>query len=70
MTMTINEHQLFWDDGFLRQQNHQRVLRLLREMQYTSHADRRHLSQSPESERREDHSVLPHWSEKLWQTLH
>lgn len=68
--MTINEHHLYWNDGFLHQQNHQRVLRLLREMQYTSHADRRCARQRPERERREEPSVLSRWSDKLWQTLH
>jgi hypothetical protein len=68
--MTINEHQLYWSQGFLQQQNHQRVLRLLREMQYTSHADRRGVQQQPANDRREESSVVSRWTDRLWQTLH
>ncbi len=68
--MTFNQHELYWNDGFLKQPNHQRVVRLLREMQYNSHADRRCSQKQPENDRREDHSVLSRWSEKIWQTLH
>jgi hypothetical protein len=68
--MTFNEQNLYWNEGFLKQPNHQRVVRLLREMQYASHAERRSVDQGLENDRRAKHSVLAWWTEKLRLAIH
>ena len=49
---SINGRDLYWDERCLRQPNAQRVVRLLHEMQRTSHIDRRLDNVSPQTERR------------------
>ncbi len=48
----IHGRDLYWDERCLRQPNAQRVVRLLHEMQCTSHIDRRLDNLSPQTERR------------------
>ena len=50
--ISIQGHDLYWDEHCLRQPNAQRVVRLLHEMQRTSHIDRRLNDSSPQPERR------------------
>ena len=49
---SIHGRDLYWDERCLRQPNAQRVVRLLHEMQRTSHIDRRLNDLSPRTERR------------------
>ncbi len=50
--MSINGRDLYLDDASLKQPNGERVARLLREMQYVPHHDRRLESLGSEKERR------------------
>lgn len=56
--MTINGHHVYLDERLLQQPNHQRVVRLLHEMDCQCHAERRTLTVYPARERRAD-SVIP-----------
>lgn len=49
---SINGHDLYWDERCLKQPNAQRVVRMLHEMQRSSHIDRRLGNSTPETERR------------------
>jgi hypothetical protein len=49
---SINGHDLYWDERCLTQPNAQRVVRLLHEMQRTSHIDRRLDNLTRQTERR------------------
>ena len=46
---SIHGRDLYWDERCMRQPNAQRVIRLLNEMQRSSHIDRRLDNVSPES---------------------
>ena len=49
---SIHGRNLYWDERCLKQPNAQRVVRLLHEMQRSSHIDRRLDNLSPHIERR------------------
>ncbi len=55
--MTKNGQHLYFAEGFMKQSNHARVMRLLHEMQYVPHEDRRHVDVSHDGE----HRLMPQW---------
>lgn len=67
--MSINGHHVYWEDGFTQQQNHQRVVRLLREIDCQSHGDRRQTAVYKTHERRGGQSLLAHLSQGLRKLL-
>lgn len=58
--LTINDHNVFLDENSLHQPNEGRVMRLMREMQYTCQADRRVEPVRAQHERRaQDATISP-----------
>ena len=70
MTMTITGLHVYLDQRLMQQPNHQRVVRLLREMDCHCHADRRVTTIYPAHERRADSLIPPSLAHILRQVVH
>ncbi len=67
--MTFDGHHVFLDEKFTQQPNHQRVARLLREMDCRAHTERRSTRVYKTPDRRSEPSVFAHWAQILRNAL-
>jgi hypothetical protein len=65
MDMTKDGQNLYFDDSFMKQPNHERVERLLHEMEFLPRRDRRKGDTVHQTEHRGAKSRLRRWIEKL-----
>jgi hypothetical protein len=59
IAMTKDGQNLYFGDGIMRRPNHERVMRMLHEMDFSPHEDRRHADTAHVVEHRFEKSALP-----------
>lgn len=67
--MNIDGHHVYFDQRLMQQPNHQRVERMLREMDCQCHAERRATSIYRPRDSRSVQPLLVHWAQALRQAF-